>query len=636
MICKFSLSILLLSTLNLLSQIKDTVSLKEILITANRQAVLVNKSPEIVRIINSDDIKSLMLKSTGDIIEHAGGVSIETGTGSGYPKRSTLSINGFPANYNLVLVNGIRLLTDHVHTGQNIDLIPTKSIESIEIIEGASSAQYGSDAMGGLVNIITKKSSGTPHTNMSTSFGSNNYSNANINVNTPVTKDFGIVTTGSWEKSSGQDIITPINRSGYMGYEIINFISDIDYKITDITNITGNNLLSQNKNIKKDSPGLYSQLFISGLGLSTKAAQLLEINTNLKFSKWTAQQNNELNLLLSPELFFRYQLLENNSIMFGGDIKYSDFRRTSVVHKNQNNLGVFIQDDWEFNKLILTTALRLDKPEIIDPVFTPKFALLYTPFSFLKLRGSYSKGFHAPSLMDKYEEGYGHSGTNAYRFGNINLKPEYSTTYELSEEIFITKDFLININSFYSTINNMITMVYQGEWKRDSKGNPIYKWQRINIAKAEIFGTEIYSKFKLSNQLDFNFGYTFSDNKNTVTNKQLPYYPGETFFSKLNYKNHFSNILEFDSYISIRGAINRSAWNWKPTIYSNFDNPDGETIKLKDYNNLSFGASIIIYSKFSLSFDADNILKQQIEKYDDAYTVFKGKTNYKFELGLYF
>ena len=60
-------------------------------------------------------------------------------------------------NYTLVMINGVPLLTDHMHTGQNIEMIPPESIERIEIMRGAASAQYGADAIGGIVNIITHK-----------------------------------------------------------------------------------------------------------------------------------------------------------------------------------------------------------------------------------------------------------------------------------------------------------------------------------------------------------------------------------------------------------------------------------------------------------------------------------------------
>lgn len=89
----------------------------------------------------------LASQSTRELLSHFTGINVESGTGS-----------GFPASYNLILVDGICLLSDHIRAGQNIELIPVENIGRIELLKGIDSAQYGSDAMGGgVINIITKK-----------------------------------------------------------------------------------------------------------------------------------------------------------------------------------------------------------------------------------------------------------------------------------------------------------------------------------------------------------------------------------------------------------------------------------------------------------------------------------------------
>ena len=187
----------ILAVLNCYSQTVDSLKihdLEEVVVISSRNRKLLEKTPEVMQVITSKDIEQLNVNSTGEILEYLTGVSIESGTGSGYPKRSIVSLDGFPANYTLVMVDGIRLLTEHIHTGQNIDIIPPENIERIEIIKGAASAQYGSDAMGGIVNIITKKASDHTESNISLSGGSYETFNTAIAVRTPVNDKVSIST----------------------------------------------------------------------------------------------------------------------------------------------------------------------------------------------------------------------------------------------------------------------------------------------------------------------------------------------------------------------------------------------------------------------------------------------------------
>ncbi|MFW6275891.1 MAG: TonB-dependent receptor plug domain-containing protein [bacterium] len=188
------LFLFVLIILDAYSRPDDTLSydLDEVIITASRNSKLLKKSPEVVQVIDSKDVEQLNVRSTGEILEYLTGVNIETGTGSGSPKRSIVSLDGFPAKHTLVMVDGVIMLTEHIHSGQNIDIVPPENIERIEVIKGAASAQYGSDAMGGVVNIITKKASNEPSSSISFSGGSYETYDGAISVRTPVNEQVSI------------------------------------------------------------------------------------------------------------------------------------------------------------------------------------------------------------------------------------------------------------------------------------------------------------------------------------------------------------------------------------------------------------------------------------------------------------
>lgn len=138
--------------------------------------------------------------------------------------------------------------------------------------------------------------------------------------------------------------------------------------------------------------------------------------------------------------------------------------------------------------------------ENIKGVFSPKLAVLYNPVGFFKIRGSFGKGFSAPSLQELYEKGAGHGG-RAYRFGNENLKPEYSYSSTLNTELHIHDALEVSLYGYYSKIDNMITPVYDGPWEEDPTK---HKWVRTNIYEAKIFGYEASTLWQFADWGRFN------------------------------------------------------------------------------------------------------------------------------------
>ena len=129
---------------------------KQIVCASLRETALM-KTPAICDVIGEKEISAVSAVRVSDVLKYIPGMNVEQGTGSGSPFKKNVTINGMPNYYNLILVDGMRLLSSHTQTGVDIDMIPASAIERIEIIKDASSSLYGSDALGGVVNIVTKK-----------------------------------------------------------------------------------------------------------------------------------------------------------------------------------------------------------------------------------------------------------------------------------------------------------------------------------------------------------------------------------------------------------------------------------------------------------------------------------------------
>lgn len=617
--------------LNANSQTSDSLrhyDLGEVVVTGSRIEKLVENTPEVMHVITSKDIEQLNVSSTGEIIEYLTGVNVESGTGSGYPKRSIVSLNGFPANYSLVMVDGIRLLTEHIHTGQNIDLIPPDNIERIEVIKGAASAQYGSDTMGGVVNIITKKASDKTESSIRLSGGSYGTYNPTISVRTPVNENVSISTFSNYEESAGVPILAPAHRIGNMGYTKFSLMNNINWDIDKDASLNTNIYYTHNSMEFRDED-VYGKMLLSSMDYEHIINNKLLVSGRLKYSHWDSQQSKENNNVFNPEMFIRWNPLKTHAVTAGTELRYNKFSRSAVLERSQQTAGVFLQHELDLENFSLLSALRLDKVENIAPVITPKIAAMYRLNDGLRIRGSLGKGFNAPSVQQLYEKGYGHGG-RAYRFGNPDLKPEHSLTSTFSVEYAPVNSLQFLLHGYYNTITNMITPIYKGEWEENPDTSKVIdRWVRTNTHKAEIYGVESSLSYQINDKFKLEGGYNYVYNQNITTGKQLPYFPGESFLSKIIYNYKLSGKLSGLCFISLRATKNRSSWNWKPAAGAEHDDPEGLITELGDYQLVNAGAKFSYNKKFDIYMNVANLLGQNIQKLDDLYTEIKGEPTWK-------
>ena len=438
---------------------KKSYELEEIVVTASRRETPIKDTPDFIQIVSREDIEELNPTSTGELLEYVTGVAIETGTGSGLPDRSIISLNGLPAERTLVLVDGVRLLSEHIHSGQNIESIPPQAIERIEIMRGAGSAQYGSDAIGGVVNIITRKAKkDKAEIGIHTSVGGYETYESGESFLTPIGDKMRFSHFLHWEKSAGKKLKQPAHRLGKMGYDRINFFNRLDIDLNDSTSLYGvwNQVVN---NMDWQDSEKSSSLLTQTLGGTHALSEHLDFAGHIAYSKWAANASSERNELIEPRAYFTWRGWDNHTVIAGVDHKTHKFTRSSVAEYDQASYGLFLQDDWVLSdKLILTGALRFDKVDGINMAVSPKISALYRASDVYTWRASVGRSFHAPTV---YEEGYGHGG-RARRYGNPDLEPEYATNYSIGLEARPNKSLFVSCYTFYTDLDDMIVPVYEG------------------------------------------------------------------------------------------------------------------------------------------------------------------------------
>jgi len=594
---------------------------REILVTATRCELPLRDTPDIVQVIDRERIEALHPKTTGELLEYANGAAISTGTGSGLPDRSVVSLNGLPANYTLVLVDGVRLVTDHIHTGQNIELIPPQSIERIEIMRGAASAQYGTDAIGGIVNIVTRKRRDQGGASVRASAGSYNTYEGGVDFILPTSNGVCISSFANWEGSEGIPLKAPASRIDNTGFERLNLLNRIDVKLDESTELfSWINWVSESMDWRGGESDSY--LVTPVVGFEHQVTQDAGLGGQVSYSMWDAEMNDEKNTFLEPEMHSRYRIRDDQSLLMGIDGKWNEFERTAVENHEQFAHGVYLQHEWVPGDMFsMMSALRYDKVENIDHACSPKLSMLFAPYESIRLRVSAGRGFHAPTLQELYEEGYGHSGS-AYRFGNPDLKPEYSTTYTAGLELQPAEIVQFMLYGFYSDLDDMIVPVYMGPWEKDPG---VDVWRRTNIKNARVFGGDALVRLTVGDFAQIESGYTYSDNEDSDTGRQLPYSPGSSLHGKLTIRQHFRGNVQLREFVGVRAGFDREAWNWKPAAGTQPDNPDGLTTRLKDYTRLDAGMTLSVGDEYELFVKVENILGEDIENLDDVFTVIDGE-----------
>ena len=596
--------------------------LPEVVVTATRRETLLSDAPDVVQVVTRREIEELNPSSTGKLLEYVTGVTVETGTGSGLPKRSIVGLNGLPANYTLVLVDGVRLLSEHIHTGQNLEMIPPQSIERIEIMRGAAAAQYGSDSIGGVVNIITRKCLDVPELTLRGAAGSYGTREGGFALLTPITDRVRLSMFVNREKSDGVPLKAPAHRIGNMGYERCALLARIDANLTESSNVFGwINAVDNTMDWRGETTDSY--LVTSVLGGSTRLAPSLDMFAQVSYSKWKAETSAEQNELLQPEMHLTWHISDAHTLTTGVDLKHHKFTRSAAENTpSQDTFGAFAQHEWRMSgQFTLMAAVRYDNVEDIDSVVTPKVSMVYAPDLPFLVRGSLARGFHAPTPQELYEVGYGHGG-RALRFGNPDLEPEYSTTYSLGLELFPGNPLEVMLYGHYSDIEDMIVPVYEGPWDQDPSKDV---WRRTNIARAKVCGAEIKVRYTFSPHCRLEGGYSFTDSEDEGTGRQLPYDPGSSAFLKAVVGGNLDTHWKWSGFVTMRAVFGRSAWSWQPEAGAPPGDPSGLTTELDDYQKLDAGLSVKYRDTYEIFVNVCNILGQDIENLDDAYTVLDGE-----------
>jgi len=530
----------------------SVINSEELIVTGTRTPKAFKDSPVLTRVVSNQEIKDSQSRDLYDIMDEIF---------PGYQKlkgehsmSNEIRFNGLGTKSILFMIDGEKVNAEY---GGNMDLsvIDINNIEKIEYVDGAISTLYGSGAMGGAVNIITKN----PNNN---SYALNvNLFSDNPSINSghiSYMQDWGVVDGGvsiTSNQSDGFDLkqIEYINDNDpiqkhqeefsnlnahikinfdfdriNLGINHSNYRSSINtYKMafldndpfTDFLVVVPEFELPRNYNFRTSFKLKFQrdESTLINYNFSTEDYEKRYKYTGFGEQLWSASYTNNHLLIVNKDF-------SKGSVLFGLDMtsdkyvsydvesgngdepdEYSIFDEGNSRDVEQHSL--FVNSDWVINSINISSGLRYQYHEAYDAHLIPMLSL-YKKYDKYKLRGTWSKGYRAPNLKELYYEWHTHPGGGSI-LGNENLQPEKSEYLSLSLESF--KDFYYSINIYHNSLENMIN------WIPEAPNNYRY----TNFEKVSLNGVNIFYKRKLSGNGELTFSYNYLDAYDHILDARL-------------------------------------------------------------------------------------------------------------------
>ena len=510
-----------------LQKSSDTSQLEDVIVTANKIEQKQNATSKVITVITAAQIQQNAGRTIAQLLNEQAGLSLP-GALSNLGTVPSIYMRGAASGRTLILLDGAPVGDPSMISNEfDLNLVPLNQVERIEILKGAQSTLYGSDAIGGVINIITK-SKGSPFVSGALSYGSYGTKQGNLQFNSNIKKlnyTIGFENQNADGFSSAKDITNKGNFDKD-GYQNNSFFVKAKYQIDSLWNLqvssrkTAYNAAIDYGGFKDDKDNAFKNATtMSGLVLKYKKAK-----TNFQFQyQYTTQDRTYLNdssdrtyLIYEDnqyagtthfaDAFLSTPINKNIQWIIGTDFRYGSYNQSyEAILEAYGPYSFTTNDTFQFQNAFYTSVLINDnaKKWLLELgarynnhnrfgnnqtfTFNPSYALNNQ----VRLIGSLSTGFKAPSL---------------YQLGNNDqLKAETSINTELGI-------------SFRKGQVFARAVYYNRNIKNGIDFNNI-NYQYFNFIQQKVNGIEVEIQHPLNDQHNFSLNYTLMNGKETNQNR---------------------------------------------------------------------------------------------------------------------
>lgn len=478
----------------------------EVVVTASRTKQSVDTVLAPVSVFSREDIEASQASNIYQLLKRAPGVQLARNGGAA--SSTSLYLRGTDSDHTLILIDGVRASSATLGSTA-LETLNLDQVERIEIVRGPRSSVYGSDAIGGVIQIFTRNPAGS-ETSITVGAGTDRTRRASLT--TSGAYDGGSVTlTASKEQSDGFDAMhadddvngDPAIDKDNDDYEMRDASFKWDHSFSEDVRISWSNLYSEDESdYDVNYPGLEpyteSRNAVSSLSLDLGLADNWDVNLKSGYALDSTDNKDHRAPGVSEIETKRFDYSLNNQlklakyheVIFGIDYVEEKVDGSNFSQDERENLGTFAQYLGAFGGLSVSVGARYDDSDTFGHVKTGNVAFGYHFIPEIEVILSHGTAFKAPTFNDLFWP------STMFSEGNPDLRPEESRNTELQLRGDLTPDSSYQFNVFYNEIENLI------DWQETDK------WRPTNVANARIRGVELAYNIAIDSwDIGFNSSY---------------------------------------------------------------------------------------------------------------------------------
>ncbi|MFV7760471.1 ligand-gated channel protein [Shewanella algae] len=610
-----------------------------IVVTASGYEQQLKDAPASISVLTREQLDSRFYRDITDAMLDVPGVVVTGGS-----DRRDISLRGMGSQYTLILVDGMRQSSRETRTNSDGPGVegawtpPLSAIDRIEVVRGPMSSLYGSDAIGGVINIITRKvpenwqgelrldSTVQEHSE------SGNIYQGNFFVSGALIPNWlGLQLYGQYTKRE-EDQIT----GGYRGRDANNLsarfsltpsddhdiILEVSSAVQELDSTLGKTVAPL---APGESCGRYGCPASSTTEYESRKYSLAhtgrwEIGTSNTWVKYEEFENKSREMTIKntdAQTSLITGFGDSHTTTFGAAFNYQD-----LSDKTGNQIGdrsdisrrqwsVFAENEWRMSDTFaLTAGLRMDDDENFGEHFSPRIYGVWDLTDSTTLKGGVSTGFRAPSLRQTVPD-WGQVSRGGNMYGNPDLKPETSINYELGLHTGFGDNITTALTVFYNEFEDKITRVPCPESQCTDGPNQFGSdpTTYVNVDEAVTQGFELDFNYDINDDIQLSANYTYTDSEQKTGRYQgspLNQLPKHLLQTSLNWQ------------------INDSWGSWARVHYRGEESqpttgPSSSTLVAPSYTLVDIGANLQLMENLKLSAGIYNLLDKEITQEEYGY-----------------
>lgn len=512
------------------------VEMEQVVVTGTRTPKLLANTPVLTKLITASDIAKADATNLRDLLQQ-----VLPGVEFSYAMNQQVHMNfsGFGGQSMLILVDGERLAGE---TMDDVDFsrLCMDNVDHIEIVKGAASALYGSNAAGGVINIITKNGIRPFALNLNARLGRHHEQRYGLSWQQGAGRWSNLLTVNrnrsdNYDVHNGDNPVTRVVATIY-GDATWNFKEQLSYRPSEKLSLTGRAGYFYRQLVRtSETPERYRD-FSGGLRGIWKPDTHNSLDLSYAFDQYDKSDYQRItrldirdysNVQNSLRLLYNHTFGSGDVLSLGADYMHDYLFNTNLEDRTrrQDSFDAFAQYDWNVSRQWEAVgALRYDYfSDGRISRLTPKVSVRYQPVRNLNFRASYGMGFRAPTLKEKYYN-FDMAGIWIVE-GNPALKPEVSHNFNLSAD-YTHRHYNFTLAAYYNRIRDKI-----------ATGAPFYKnpsdriphLPYLNLDDYSVSGGEATAQARWPNGLTARLSYAYTyerlpkdKNSNAVNNQYIP------------------------------------------------------------------------------------------------------------------